>query len=114
MMLSGLSENYNQAHVNRINSEVNQHGGQVRHIKMPVFTLQKILDDHAITQVDYCSVDTEGSEYEIISAIDFDRTQIKMFSVENNYDDSKIRNFLSSKGYVLAEKLAWDDIFIKI
>ena len=114
MMLSGLLENYNQAHVNRINSEVHQYGGTVKQLKVPVKTLQSILDEHLITEVDYCSIDTEGSEFEIVSSIDYDKTNIKIFSIENNYGETKIQQFLKSKGYTLAMKAQWDDIFIKI
>lgn len=113
MMLSGLLENYNQEHVNRINSEVNHHGGTVRQLKVPVLTLQSILDEHSITEVDYCSIDTEGSEFEIVLSVDYSKTNIKMFSIENNYGESKIQQFLESKGYTLAMKISWDDIYIK-
>lgn len=114
MMLSGLTENYEFSHQSRINNEINQFGGKINKIKMPVFKLQTILDQHNITEIDYCSVDTEGSEFNILNSIDFDRTRIKLFSIENNYGDDKIKKFLEKKGYVLHVKLQWDDIFIKI
>lgn len=112
-MLSGLLETYNKPHINRINNEVKQYGGTVNKIKMPVFKLQTILDNHNILNIDYCSIDTEGSELNIIKSIDFDKTNIKIFSIENNYNDESIKKYLESKGYNLYTKLQWDDIFIK-
>lgn len=114
MMLSGLSESYNQPHQNRINSEVNSYGGNINKIMMPVFKLQTILDEQGIHDIDYCSIDTEGSEFNIIKSIDFDKTNIKIFSIENNYGDTQIQNYLASHGYILYKKIQWDDIFIKI
>ncbi len=114
MMLSGLSEDYIENHERRINREVDQYGGSVNKIVMPVFKLQTILDNHGIFNIDYCSIDTEGSEYNIIKSIDFDRTNIKIFSIENNYGDVLIKNYLETKGYVLHTKIQWDDIFIKL
>jgi FkbM family methyltransferase len=114
MMLSGLSENYNYSHQNRIDSEVNSNGGTVNKIQMPVYKLQTILDNHHIFEVDYCSIDTEGSEFNIIKSIDFDKTNIKVFSIENNYGDEDIKNYLETKGYILYTKIQWDDIFIKV
>lgn len=114
MMLSGLSESYNQSHQNRINNEVNHYGGNINRIKMPVYKLQTILEKHDITEVDYCSVDTEGSEFNIIKSIDYDKTNIKIFSIENNYGDTKIKEYLETKGYTLYKKLQWDDIFIRL
>jgi FkbM family methyltransferase len=114
MMLSGLSESYNLPHQNRINSEVLNHGGKINKLKMPVFKLQTILDDLKVVDVDYCSIDTEGSEFNIVKSIDFDKTNIKIFSIENNYGDNQIKEYLESKGYTLYKKLQWDDIFIKL
>jgi FkbM family methyltransferase len=114
MMLSGLSENYNYTHQNRIEHEVNSNGGEISKIEMPVFKLQTILDEHNISDIDYCSIDTEGSEFNIIKSIDFDKTNIKIFSIENNYGTDDIKNYLETKGYILYTKIQWDDIFIKV
>jgi hypothetical protein len=81
---------------------------------MPVFKLQTILDEHNISDIDYCSIDTEGSEFNIIKSIDFDKTNIKIFSIENNYGTDDIKNYLETKGYILYTKIQWDDIFIKV
>lgn len=112
-MLSGLSENYNNAHSARIDNEINSYGGKIEKIIMPVFKLQTLLDKHEILDIDYCSIDTEGTEYNIVTSIDFSKTNIKMFSIENNYNDNKIQLYLESKGYYLLTKLQWDDIFVK-
>lgn len=112
MMLSGLTETYNRFHEERINREISQLGGRVSKIKLPVFRLQTILDQCGVTHVDYCSIDTEGSEFNIIRSIDFDKVSISVFSIENNYGDLDIQDFLESKGYALLTKIRWDDIFI--
>lgn len=114
MMLSGLSESYNFSHQNRISNEISHYGGKVNKIKMPVYRLQSILNEHNITDVDYCSIDTEGSEFNIVKSIDFEKTNIKIFSIENNYGDTEIKDFLESKGYTLYKKIQWDDIFIRL
>lgn len=53
-------------------------------------------------EIDYLSIDTEGSEYEILSAFDFDAYKIKIITCEHNYTPmrQKIFELLSSKGYV--------------
>jgi FkbM family methyltransferase len=114
MMLSGLSESYDFSHRSRINNEMSYYGGKINKLTMPVFKLQTILDNLSITDIDYCSIDTEGSEFNIIKSIDFDKTNIKLFSIENNYGDTQIQNYLEKRGYILYKKLDWDDIFIKV
>jgi FkbM family methyltransferase len=113
-MLSGLTETYNDSHRNRIAREVDYYGGKISKIQMPVYKLQTILDKENLFEIDYCSLDTEGSEFKILQSINFDKTNIKIFSIENNYNDIEIVNFLLEKGYKLYTKLQWDDIFIKL
>ncbi len=60
--------------------------------------------------IDYMSVDTEGSEYEILSALDFSKWNVKLLTVEHNYTNNQIliEKLLFSKGY---KKISaqWDD-----
>jgi FkbM family methyltransferase len=51
--------------------------------------------------IDYLSIDTEGSEFEILNAFDFDTYSIKIITCEHNYSDNreKIFKLLTSKGY---------------
>lgn len=112
-MLSGLTERYNKIHYDRILGEVNHYGGKIHNIRVPVRTLQSVLDEFQIFDIDFCSIDTEGSELNVVKSINFDKTSIKVFIIENNYKDTNVQEFLESKGYFLLKKLEWDDIFVK-
>jgi FkbM family methyltransferase len=112
-MLSGISDDYNLSHMQRIRNEVSTYGGAINTIKVPVRTLQNILDEHNTHKIDFCSIDTEGSEFNIIKSIDFDKTEIKVFIIENNYGEKTIEEFLVEKGYYLYKKIEWDDVFVK-
>jgi FkbM family methyltransferase len=52
-------------------------------------------------EIDYLSIDTEGSEFEILNAFDFDAYKIKIITCEHNYTPmrEKIYDLLTSKGY---------------
>lgn len=56
---------------------------------------------NAPKDIDYFSIDTEGSEFDILSAFDFDAYNIKVITCEHNYTPmrEKIFQLLSSKGY---------------
>jgi FkbM family methyltransferase len=68
--------------------------------------------------IDYLSVDTEGSEYEILNAFDFTAYNIKIITVEHNYNAyrEKIYNLLIAQGYqqVYKELSQFDDWYVKI
>ena len=72
--------------------------------KYPVTTIS-LLDllkkYNAPRTIDYLSIDTEGSEFEILSAFDFDAYQFRVITCEHNYTPmrEKIYNLLTSKGY---------------
>lgn len=112
-MLSGVSNTYDPNHLDRINREIKQFGGSINTIKVQAKKLQTILDEEEILEIDFCSIDTEGSELEILRSIDFEKTNIKVFVIENNYGRSEIKDFLETKGYNLLRKIQWDDIFVK-
>ena len=71
---------------------------------------------HAPKVISFLSIDTEGSEYEILKNFDFDKYKFLTIAVEHAYTESKnlVFELLSSHGYVrVAEKLsACDDWFI--
>jgi FkbM family methyltransferase len=68
---------------------------------------------HRIT---YLSIDTEGSEYEIISNLDFDRYRPFIITIEHNFSNlmNKTNEFLKSKNYiqVYSEISEWDAWYI--
>ena len=65
-------------------------------------SLMDLLRTHgAPKEIDYLSIDTEGSEFEILNAFDFDAYKIKVITCEHNFTPMRIEiyNLLTSKGY---------------
>jgi FkbM family methyltransferase len=110
-MLSGIIDHYDQRHINRINNELAQYGGSAEIIKVQSVKLQTIFNLFNVKNVDFCSIDTEGSELEVLNSIDFNKTKIKCFSIENNFNTDDVKNFLESKGYNLFVRLSFEDIY---
>jgi len=110
--LSGIVDKYSEAHKNRIDNEIkhkNNKGHQVIQVKTQ--RLDVILRGNGITRVDFCSIDTEGCEYDIISSLDFDSINIDIFLIENNYNEDGVSNFLSNVGYKKIAKINIDDVY---
>jgi FkbM family methyltransferase len=67
--------------------------------------------------IDYLSIDTEGSEYRILSHFDFEEYSFKVITCEHNFTPmrEKIFSLLTQKGYqrVLPELSKFDDWYIK-
>lgn len=80
-------------------------------------TLNEMLVKHAAPyKIDYLSIDTEGSEFEILNSFDFSKHRFSFISSEHNFTNNResIFNLLTSKGYkrILENVSRFDDWFI--
>jgi FkbM family methyltransferase len=81
-------------------------------------SLADLIKSHnAPSEIDYLSIDTEGSEFEILNNFDFS-TSIKIITVEHNYakkDRELIYSLLTANGYErYFEKFSgWDDWYVQ-
>lgn len=89
--------------------------------KYPVETvsLEDLLDSHhAPPEIDYMSVDTEGSEFEILSAYDFSRRKISVVTIEHNRTRLRkpIHDLMIANGYrrVFEPLSRWDDWYLLV
>lgn len=102
-------------------AENDQHGAIRRtgeHYQVESVSLVDMLDQHhAPIEIDYLSIDTEGSEYMILKAFDFSKYHIKIITVEHNNvspNREDLFNLLTSKGFarVFEGVSNWDDWYI--
>jgi FkbM family methyltransferase len=80
-------------------------------------TLDDLLNFYnAPETIEYISVDTEGSELDILSAFSFSRN-VKLFTIEHNFTNNrdKIYRLMTDRGYIriLEQFSQWDDWYIK-
>ena len=77
-----------------------------------------MLDEYkAPNLIDYMSIDTEGSEFDIIKNFDFSKRKINIISIEHNYHSKNRKNIykkLISEGYkrVFEDLSRFDDWYI--
>ena len=79
--------------------------------RVTTVSLDDFLRSHrAPYDIDYLSIDTEGSEFEILAAFPFDRWNIRLITVEHNHTPQRqsIFDLLSRLGYQRTER-EWDD-----
>lgn len=64
--------------------------------------------------IDYWSLDTEGSELEILKSFPFDKYRVRVLTVEHNYFATRepIRHFLEGLGYERVCLLGIDDAYV--
>ena len=121
-VLSGIIEYYNPQHIERINRELEMYKSYEQGhelfstkdiLKIQSVRLESLFDKHGIKNIDLISIDVEGAEIQVLKSINFDKVNINVLLIENNYGLSDETKFLESKGFRLLGSIQWDSVFIK-
>jgi FkbM family methyltransferase len=109
-MYSGLRAEYDPRHVQILNAYMTG----ARLIEVPLRRLADILDENGVRTIDYMSIDTEGGELKILKSIDLKSYDVRVISVENNYEDPAVSDHLLGLGYRLIKTFAgFDELYAK-
>ena len=106
-MCSGIS-NYIDCHIELVNNNKTQ-------IIVNTISFNDLLEkSNSPLFIEYLSLDTEGSEYEILKSVDFKKYTFGLIDVEHNYCEPRrthIKNLLTSNGYIYIGENRWDDSY---
>ena len=111
-MISGIKDNFDSRHWQRLQNENKIMGSTTEIIKVNTKKLETICHENNISHINYLSIDVEGAEFEVIKSINFDKVFIDVIGFENNYDDNSVPiiKYLEDKNYVMIHKSL--DIFM--
>ena len=111
-MISGIKDNFDIRHLDRLQRENIQYESITEVIKVETKKLETILHENDISHINYLSIDVEGAEFEVIKSINFDKVFIDVIGFENNYNDVSlpIVEYLQNKGFIIIHKSL--DIFM--
>ncbi len=84
-------------------------------IFVTTITLTDLLDQYKAPEfIEYLSIDTEGSELEVLKGIDFNKYKFGLIDIEHNYIEprrTQMRELLLSKGYEYIRDNQYDDCY---
>lgn len=99
-MLSGFSDFFSQDQLTRIENELDlQKNSSTETIQIKTYLLNELLEEKQIKKIDYCSIDTEGGEFDIIKTINFENIYFSTLSIEDNYNSKEVIDYMKSKGF---------------
>lgn len=83
-------------------------------ISVPCFRFDFVMSELGVTTVDYWSLDTEGSEPNILRNTDFNKIEVGLLTAEHNGDATNraaIKDVMTSNGFVRVNALGPDDCY---
>jgi FkbM family methyltransferase len=97
------------------NGESDQSEKEIARYQVETVTLNDLLSAHdAPNQINFLSIDTEGTEYEILKNFDFKEREVVFICVELSFNSELIVEVLLSNGYlrIFPEYSRWDGWFV--
>ena len=84
-----------------------------REVDVNVFRLNDILEFLIIDSIDFVSIDTEGTELDVLKGFDLNKYCPRLLVVENNYEDPEIEEYLKDFGYVKDQRFFVNDFYVR-
>jgi FkbM family methyltransferase len=110
--LSGIVNFYDETMIRRIDKDVPDTSTKHYYDMIPI-KMSKMFEKHGVKHVDYFSLDVEGAELNVLESIDFNKVEIKYFTIENNYKTKIVQDYLYKFGYRLHSKIKYNDLYVK-
>lgn len=111
--LNGFIDSYDPRNFENMKNLTSMHNGTVDVKNIKTEKLSALFEKYKLINIDFCSVDVEGAELEVLESIDFDKVNISYFTIENLYDITSNIEYMVSKNYTKIDKIGVDDVFKK-
>lgn len=91
----------------------------VETVRVPLTTMDAILDGEArqrgIGRLDFCVIDVEGGELELLDGFDLERHKPRVLVIEDLYKgkNAQVRGVLEGRGYVMVARVGRNQVFIR-
>jgi len=83
-----------------------------RQIKVNVRTLDEVIAEFGqFDTIDFVSIDTEGTELDVLKGFDLKKWTPKVLVIENNHDTKDVERYVKKFGYEKKERVGVNDIY---
>jgi FkbM family methyltransferase len=100
------------AHSSLALSGIHPQSRQNKTIQVKLSTLEDLLQKHHLHHINLLSIDTEGTELEVLRGLEFSKHEIDIILCEDWHRDSKIHRYLSKQGYKIILRTGFNSWYI--
>lgn len=83
-------------------------------ITVNVQTLDSILDENSVEQIDFISIDVEGTQFDVLQGFDLQRWKPRLLLVEDHLLDTKTHKLLLKQKYQLVKRTLFNNWYIPL
>lgn len=111
--LNVLEEHAPNMHIERM--KIDGHQKKLKTIEVDSITFNDLMSKYYpdIKHIDFLSIDIEGGELIVLESIDFNKYSFGLITVENNFEEGVLVNFMKERGYKVLIDIELDILFIK-
>lgn len=82
-----------------------------RTLNIAIYEWSKLLGEE-IPNIDFLSIDTEGTELDVMRGLNIEKWKPKIIALENNFEDHNYRRTMYNYGYILYNRIGVNDYYI--
>jgi len=91
-----------------------QYNPKFHTVKVPCKTLDLIIKENNFeVELDIVSIDTEGTELDVLKGFDINKYSPKLLVIENNFDEPEVVDYLVNIGYFRVLRYGVNDFYTK-
>jgi FkbM family methyltransferase len=83
-----------------------------RTLNVLIYEWEKVLGEE-IPNIDFVSIDTEGTELDVMKGFNIEKYQPKIIALENNFEDYNYRRTMFGYRYILYNRIGVNDYYIR-
>lgn len=89
--------------------------GSTSTVSVEVRSLNSLLSEIDFPKnIDFISIDTENTELNVLKGLDLNVYNVKVFIIENNYNEPFCEDYLKQFGYSKIQRIAVNDFYMKM
>jgi FkbM family methyltransferase len=94
---------------------IRKQGGTLKQVEIPFLSLNQVLDQFQVEEIDFVTIDVEGGELEVLKGFDIKKYKPELLMIENNNArDQSLKSYLEDQTYQLAKRIECNEIYVRI
>jgi FkbM family methyltransferase len=91
------------------------HLNSIYTIKVATRSLDSVLSKELshVSKIDVLSIDTEGTEFDVLRGLDLEKYKPRIIVAENNFRDPAVYRHLNESGYILDKTIEVNDYYVR-